>query len=255
VQFEVNGEDFGQPVPLNGSAVAALTTTGLQAGALSLSATYVPSSTTFTGSSATTVPFVVQTFETTLELEVAPSGSVTQGDPVTLTATVTSAETPVDVASAAVVGRVRAQAAGVPVGGVQFTVNGSPLGAPVPVDEAGTATLTVTDLPAGTLSFGASFTPGSSGFVASTASSTVTLIVEAAPSSSPTSDPTDLPDSGGTGTGGGDSSGGLASTGVRGGIALAGALALGAGLLLVLGSRRPAPVGRHSAGTGRSGRR
>jgi hypothetical protein len=255
VQFEVNGEDFGQPVPLNGSAVAALTTTGLQAGALSLSATYVPSSTTFTGSSATTVPFVVQTFETTLELEVAPSGSVTQGDPVTLTATVTSAETPVDVASAAVVGRVRAQAAGVPVGGVQFTVNGSPLGAPVPVDEAGTATLTVTDLPAGTLSFGASFTPGSSGFVASTASSTVTLIVEAAPSSSPTSDPTDLPDSGGTGTGGGDSSGGLASTGVRSGIALAGALALGAGLLLVLGSRRPAPVGRHSAGTGRSGRR
>lgn len=89
-------------------------------------------------------------------LTMDPIGGAGVGDEVTLTATVTPSDA---------------------TGTVTFSDAGTPIGDPVPVT-AGVATLTRSDLDAGTRDFTATFTPSAEGFVGS-ASAPVTYAIEA----------------------------------------------------------------------------
>lgn len=101
--------------------------------------------------------------DTTTSLAVSPASPATAGTPVTLTATVGPAGT---------------------AGQVQFKDNGAALGSPVAVT-GGTAALTTGDLPAGTHSLTAEFTPTSLSFNPS-ASTAVAFVVNPAPATATT---------------------------------------------------------------------
>ncbi|MBM4525344.1 hypothetical protein GS462_12090 [Rhodococcus hoagii] len=145
VQFTDNGAPIGSPIAVvNG--VATLPHTFTSAGAHSVGADFVAGA-GFTNSSAAAQSVTVADPDVETSLTVSAPASVTTGESVSLSAQVTPAT---------------AQ------GSVQFKVNGSAVGSPVPVT-AGAATLPHTFDAAGSFAVTAEFT-GAAGFTSSTAS-------------------------------------------------------------------------------------
>ncbi|OQQ34102.1 beta strand repeat-containing protein [Prescottella equi] len=144
VQFTDNGAPIGSPVAVvNG--VATLSHTFTSAGAHSVGADFVAGA-GFTNSSAAAQSVTVADPDVETSLSVSAPASATTGESVSLSATVSPAN---------------AQ------GAVQFKVNGSPVGSPVPVT-AGAATLPHTFDAAGSFAVTAEFT-GAAGFTSSSA--------------------------------------------------------------------------------------
>ncbi|WP_408899589.1 beta strand repeat-containing protein [Nocardioides sp. R1-1] len=130
VQFTVDGDDFGAPVPVSGGAATSAVTSSLSTGSHTVGARYSGDG-NLVASTATTRQLSVGKAATTTELTSTGSPTVS-GEPVTFTATV-------DVVS---------PGAGEPAGGVQFNVDGDPYGTAVPLT-GDTAELTVATLPPG----------------------------------------------------------------------------------------------------------
>lgn len=139
VQFSVDGTDVGTAVALAGDGTAALAIPGLTAGTRAIVATF-SGTTEIAGSTGTFEQTVDPAASTTVVGSSDPTSLVAQT--VTFTATVTSSVP-------------------LPTGGtVQFMDDGTPLGAPVPLGAGGTATLDVSDLPAGTHVITATYSGG-----------------------------------------------------------------------------------------------
>lgn len=160
VQFKVAGSDIGAPVNVDVSGHATMPYTFNASGAYDVSAVY-SGTTGFAASTASAQTVTVSDptpsdVETTLGLQVP--ATVETGDDVDLTATVTPAN---------------AQ------GTVQFSVDGTPVGAPVTVS-GGAATLSHAFASAGTKSVTAAFT-GGAGFANSTASAQTVTVSDPTP--------------------------------------------------------------------------
>ncbi|WP_408898555.1 Ig-like domain repeat protein [Nocardioides sp. R1-1] len=138
VLFNVDGSDFGAPVPLSGGQAtsAALSTLGL--GSHTVRATYSGSG-DHTGSTSSEVTFRVREplLGTSTASSVSPANAV-HGQPVTLSASVSTG-------------------AGTPTGDVVFTVDGAEVGR-AGVGADGNAAVVVTDLPVGSNAVVATYT-------------------------------------------------------------------------------------------------
>jgi hypothetical protein len=145
VQFAVDGIAVGSPVTLS-SGTAAFSTTALAVGTRSITATY-GGSLSFIGSTGATSQ-VVRSVDTTTILT-SSANPATIGQPVTLTATVTSPS-------------------GTPTGAVTFFDGATPLGAAVTLNASGVATLTTASLTLGTHSLSAGYASADGSFNAST---------------------------------------------------------------------------------------
>ncbi len=175
VQFSVNGVAAGSPVPISGNAK--YTTAALFAGSNSITATYIPAiGSGYAASTATLVQSIAGNCAgitaTTLSSSQNPS---TQGQPVTLSATVAATAIPACVFGTPATGTATYAPSGI-YGTVQFTVNGVAIGSPVTVSSgtanvfAGvTATYTTSSLPAGSDVVSAVFTEENGYFGSSTA--------------------------------------------------------------------------------------
>ncbi|NKR28327.1 hypothetical protein GS479_23465 [Rhodococcus hoagii] len=144
VQFKVNGSPVGSPVPVTAGA-ATLPHSFNAAGSFAVTAEFTGAA-GFTNSTALEKSVTVSDPDVTTSLSVTVPASATTGESVSLSATVSPAN---------------AQ------GAVQFKVNGSPVGSPVPVT-AGAATLPHTFDAAGSFAVTAEFT-GAAGFTSSSA--------------------------------------------------------------------------------------
>jgi hypothetical protein len=141
------------------AGTATFSTAALGGGAHSVTAEYVPADATkFVASTSTAVSVTVNAETTTTALAVTPTGPVTEGDSVTLTATV-----------------VPSTAGGTVSFSDGTTVKGSGTVA------AGKATLTTTTLPVGDRSLTATFVPTSSAAFSGSTSAAVTVSVKAKP--------------------------------------------------------------------------
>ena len=159
MQFKDGAANLGNPVAVsNGSAV--LNTSALALGSHSLTAVFTGATQNIQGSTSQAVNYSVQAkpaTATTTALAVTPSGSATQYQPVTLSATVTP---------------------GTAAGAIQFTDNGANLGSPVALS-AGSATLNTATLPVGAHSFTAKFVPTNPAVFLASESAQVPLTVNA----------------------------------------------------------------------------
>ncbi|MGF7124867.1 beta strand repeat-containing protein [Rhodococcus sp. BE178] len=176
VQFKDNGSNIGSPVTVSGGQ-ASLQHTFTATGAHSITADFVAGS-GFVNSSAAAQTVTVADPDVATSLTVAAPASAETGASVDLSATVSPSN---------------AQ------GSVQFSVNGSPVGAAVPVS-GGSATLPHTFGAAGSYSVTAEFT-GAAGFTGSTAAAqsitvtdpdVATSLTVAAPASAETGASVDL---------------------------------------------------------------
>ena len=183
VQFTAFGEPLGPPVPLNSSGVAAYTTAALSAGGGNITATYIPSSgSSFIGS--TSVPMFQSVggacagiSSTTLTSSQNPSSA---GQSVTFTATVVAVAFPQCIVGGSPAPGGTFAPTGL-YGTVQFNLNGSPIGAPAPLNgsvgfSSVAATYTTSTLPAGTDSITAVFIE-SNGYVGSSTSAPLNQVV------------------------------------------------------------------------------
>ena len=130
VQFTVDGDPLGSPVPLVGGTATTPSTTSLSTGSHTVGASY-GGDTGFLGSSAPPRTQVVDKAETITSLTGAPSPTVS-GQAVTFAATV----------------HVVAPGVGNPSHGVQFFVDGDPFGTARPLS-GDSATLTISNLGTG----------------------------------------------------------------------------------------------------------
>jgi len=149
VQFSDNGTAVGAPVALN-NGTAAFTSSTLAVGNHSVTAAYVPASgSADLASGSAPVAYVINGVAqaTTTALAVSPAGTAAQNTAVALTATVSPAGA---------------------AGKVQFTDNGVPVGAAVPVNN-GSATLTSSTFAVGAHSFAAAFTSSNTAVYGSSA--------------------------------------------------------------------------------------
>jgi hypothetical protein len=148
VQFVVDGQNFGSPVPVTSNSAVSAPTTTLSTGNHSVVAKYLGDANYATSASAAATQVVGQASTTTsLQTSVNPS---TFGQSVTFTA---------DVA-------IVAPGAGTPTGQVQFDVDGAPFGTAVSLSGT-SASLTVSSLPAGNHTVSATY-DGDADFARST---------------------------------------------------------------------------------------
>lgn len=129
VQFSDGGTALGAPVAVNGSGVATLTTSSLGVGSHPITATY--GGTAELATSSGTVTQIVNRAATVTRLTSSLNPSRV-GEGVTFTAAVTSGGDPLT------------------TGSVQFTVDGTDMGAPLALNGSGQATYTTGALAAGT---------------------------------------------------------------------------------------------------------
>lgn len=129
VQFNVDGQPFGTAVPLSGNA-ATLSISNLSTGNHNVVAVYNGDA-NFTASSSATITHGVNKADSNLHLSTSDTSAVA-GEPLTFTANVTAV----------------GPGAGTPTGAVQFAVDGTNLGSPVPL-VAGQASSPVAHLDAG----------------------------------------------------------------------------------------------------------
>ncbi len=136
VQFSDGGSNLGGAVPVDAAGTATFTTSALTVGTHPISAGYGGTSSLQPSSGDVSQVVGQQASTTVLSSSVNPS---VVGGSVTFTATVTAGGAPVT------------------AGSVQFSDGGSNLGGAVPVDAAGTATLTTSALTVGTHPISAAF--------------------------------------------------------------------------------------------------
>src|SRR5262249_10488899 len=127
VTFTIDNVPQGSPVPLNGANQATLTISTLTGGSHTISATY-NGDPAFAASTSAPLNQVVTPAATTTTIISSLNPSIV-GNPVTFTATVTSA-------------------VGTPVGNVTFVIDGTNQTPPVNLDANGKATLTTSSLTA-----------------------------------------------------------------------------------------------------------
>ncbi|MBM7516007.1 Ig-like domain repeat protein [Nocardioides nitrophenolicus] len=159
VLFNVDGADFGSPVPLSGGQATSAQLSTLGLGYHTVIATYSGSG-DHTGSASSAVTFRVREplLATSTSSSVSPTSAV-RGQPVTLAATVSTG-------------------AGTPTGDVVFTVGGTEVGR-AGVDVSGNASTVVTDLPVGSNQVVASYT-GDDVYAGSTATQRTVNVAKAA---------------------------------------------------------------------------
>ncbi|MGO9917135.1 MAG: beta strand repeat-containing protein [Isosphaeraceae bacterium] len=172
VQFQVDGNNYGQPVALDSNGQASTTDSALSAGSHSIVAVYRATGIDFTGSQGSTTE-LIQT-PTSTSVTATPNPALELGQALTFTATVSSN-------------------GGTPTGSVQFQVDGSNFGAPVtlnggqaqiPDSDSGTSALAL-----GSHSIVAVYIP-TGNFVASQGSTTE--VIGVLTSTSVTADPSPL---------------------------------------------------------------
>ncbi|WP_159025958.1 beta strand repeat-containing protein [Prescottella equi] len=151
VQFKVDGDPVGSPVPVSAGA-AILPHTFNAAGSFAVTAEFTGAA-GFTNSSASAQSVTVVDPNVTTSLSVTAPGSATTGSSVDLSATVNPSNA---------------------VGTVQFTDNGTPIGSPIAVVN-GVATLPHTFTSAGAHSVGADFVAGAGFTNSSAAAQSVTV--------------------------------------------------------------------------------
>ncbi|MDQ6526633.1 Ig-like domain-containing protein [Nocardioides sp. LHD-245] len=130
VQFTVDGDDFGAPVPVAAGTATSASTSTLSTGDHTIGARYSGDA-NLVDSSASTRQLSVGKAPTSTQLTSTGSPTVS-GEAVTFTATV----------------GVVSPGVGEPAGGVQFNVDGEPYGTAVPLD-GDAAELTISNLPPG----------------------------------------------------------------------------------------------------------
>ena len=131
VQFRVDGQDVGSPVPVGASGEATLDPGPLALGPHTVSAAFSGTD-DFQASSQSSNEFVYQNQTTT---QISQSDEVANyGDTVTFTATVAAVDS----------------SAGTPAGSVQFEIDDQPSGSPVLLDATGTASLSLSTVNGGT---------------------------------------------------------------------------------------------------------
>ncbi|GAA4092019.1 beta strand repeat-containing protein [Nocardioides kongjuensis] len=159
VLFNVDGADFGSAIPLSGGQATSAQLSTLGLGYHTVIATYSGTS-DHTGSTSSSVTFRVREplLATSTSSSVSP-GSAVHGQPVTLSASVTTG-------------------AGTPTGDVVFTVGGTEVGR-AGVDTSGNASTVVTDLPVGSNQVVASYT-GDDVYAGSTATQRTVNVAKAA---------------------------------------------------------------------------
>ncbi|MBM0128074.1 Ig-like domain repeat protein [Pimelobacter simplex] len=159
VLFNVDGADFGSPVPLSGGQATSAQLSTLGLGFHTVTAIYSGTS-DHTASTSSSVTFRVREplLATSTSSSVSPSSAV-HGQPVTLAATVTTG-------------------AGTPTGDVVFTVGGTEVGR-AGVGTDGHAATVVTDLPVGSSQVVASYT-GDDVYAGSTATQRTVNVAKAA---------------------------------------------------------------------------
>ena len=164
VQFYVDGTPYGDPVPLNEDGAATVTDSDLPAGTHQITAGFLPDNDNLGASLSETPATQVVTFaDTTTTVFSGPSSPVpVYGQSVTFAAQVVNAS-PESTAD--------------PTGSVQFYVDGTPYGDPVPLNEDGAATVTDSDLPAGTHQITAGSLPDNDNFGASLSETPATQVV------------------------------------------------------------------------------
>lgn len=138
VQFVVDGSSFGAPVALTGNSATSPALSTLELGDHTVTAAYTGSSDHATSTSAAVGFRVREPLKPTTTTATVDPGTAVYGQPVTLSAKVTTAT-------------------GTPTGEVVFTVDGTEVGR-AGLAGTGTASTTVTDLPVGSNSVVASYT-------------------------------------------------------------------------------------------------
>lgn len=130
LQFKVDGNNFGAPVTMSGGSATTPPSTSLSTGTHTVTAVYSGDS-NFLASTSGAKTATIDKADTTTVLTANPNPTK-YGQAVTFTATV----------------GVVAPGAGTPTGGVQFNIDGQPFGTAIALSGS-TATLTVSNLPAG----------------------------------------------------------------------------------------------------------
>ena len=131
VQFQLDGQDFGDPVSLDADGEATFDPGILAVGQHTITATFAGTN-DFQASNQSLYE-VVYEYQTTTQLSQSESVA-TYGDLVTFTANVAAL----------------GSSSPTPTGSVQFEVDGQPSGAPVALDDTGTASLSLSTIDAGT---------------------------------------------------------------------------------------------------------
>jgi hypothetical protein len=165
IQFKNGSANLGAPITLDVvSGQASLTINDLPVGPLNITAVYIPlSGSNFSGSTSTILPHTVTPAATTVALQISPS-SATYGAPVTLTATIS----------------VTAPGGGTPSGTVTFSRNGTPICANVIIASGTAPCNNITNLPVGTHTITAVYTPNTANYTGSTSTAVSITITPAA---------------------------------------------------------------------------
>jgi hypothetical protein len=158
VQFQIDGSNLGSPVNLNGGQAVSVATSNLSVNGHTVKVVY-SGDTNFTGNNATLTQTVSQaTTKTGINSSV---NAPVFGQSMSFTATVS----------------VQNPGAGTPTGSVQFQIDGSNAGSPVPVSTSGgvtTAAFTISNLPVGSHMVRANY-GGDTSFVSSGGAVTQTI--------------------------------------------------------------------------------
>ncbi|HTW78720.1 MAG TPA: kelch repeat-containing protein [Terracidiphilus sp.] len=187
VQLSVGTSPLGPPVALNSSGLATYTTAALFADGESITAAYIPGSgSPFAASTSSPLQQYVAGAcaggsATTLTSSQNPSNT---GQSVSFTATVVATVFPLCMTGGGPPLNSGTYAPSGIYGTVQFYLNGTAMGAQIPVDggsSSGVATYSTSTLPAGTNAITASFIEGN-GYVGSSTSNTVNQVVDASAS-------------------------------------------------------------------------
>jgi hypothetical protein len=166
VQFKDGASNLGTPVSLDATGHASLSVSTLGIGSHSLTAVYAGDA-NFTGSTSASTTETINAVAAPVTIALASSSSPTVfGESVTISATVT----PVSPAT------------GTPTGQVQFKDGANNLGAPVSLDAAGHASVTVSALSVGSHSLTAVYS-GDANFAGGSTANPLTQTVNQAPTS------------------------------------------------------------------------
>ena len=156
VQFQVDGQDFGGPVALDANGDVTSDPGALPLGSHTITAIFGGTTDFQTGSQS--LNQVVSSYGTTTVLS-SSEPVANYGDSVTFTATVAAVDA----------------GAGTPAGSVQFAIDGQPSGATVPLDDNGTASLTLSTLEGGVQTITAIY--GGQGSIFQATDATTTVVV------------------------------------------------------------------------------
>lgn len=175
VQFDDGGTNLGTPVALNAGGVATKVFNSAVVSTHTIHATFIPADSSSSGQSASsaTLSQVVQTpppaDSTNTAVTGATTGTVGTGQQMTATVTDTAA----------------GHTSTVPVGSVQFKVDGTNVGSPVALNASGVATFQYTPGDTAPHAITAAFTPTNSSLFSASSDSTGVTVTASAPAFTP----------------------------------------------------------------------